>query len=162
MPEQQSSEQRHSQSHSHGHRRRRRHRHRRSQPLSTRSKLVIAVGAVAFVLIAAGLFSAASNMFVESKKMHHRIEMNQFVGFGGKTVIIMNPTDEDWGYTTVRLNDDYIAHCPELAKGMQFEIFLDQFRGGTNGVYDPKTQKIESVKIEPKGKEPIVWTRNLE
>jgi hypothetical protein len=43
---------------------------------------------------------------------------------------------------------------------MQFEIFLDQFQG-TNGKFE-LTNRVDSVKIEPKGQKPILWTPGLE
>jgi hypothetical protein len=144
--------------HRHSHRRRRKHRRHRS--LSKKAKWIIAVSSFVGLLVIAGLVSAASSAFNEMKKQSARLELNQYVGFSRKTVILMNPSEQDWGYTTVTINDQYVAHAPEIPKGMQFEIFLDQFQG-TNGKFE-LTNRVDSVKIEPKGQKPILWTPGLE
>src|SRR5205823_14579353 len=84
-------------------------------------------------------------------------ETKDFVGFGRQTIIIMNRSTNNWGYTTIVVNDKYAAHIPDLEKGMQFEIFLKQLQG-TNHVFDPKTEQVRSVNIEPEGLPPIHWT----
>jgi hypothetical protein len=86
---------------------------------------------------------------------------SQYIGFGRQTVIILNPTDKDWGYTTVTVNDDYKANCPQIPKGTQFEIWYKSFRG-PKGEFDPRSQKVQAIKIEPEGEQVITWKPPIE
>ena len=142
------------------HRRRRRRKHRRRQELTPKKKWIIGVSIFAGLLVIAGLISMASNTISDIKVRAEKIATTRFISFGRRTVILMNPSEEDWGYTTVTINGNYVAHAPEIPKGMQFEIFLDRFQG-TNGYFN-LTNKIESVKVEPAGKKPIDWSPGLE
>lgn len=121
---------------------------------------MIAGGVAALLLVVVGLFSWGSNMLGDAKKANEKREVSQYIGFGRQTVILMNISSNDWGYTTVTLNDQYVAHVPEIPKGMQFEIFLNQFQG-PNGKFE-RTNRVDSIKIEPKGQKPIEWTPGLE
>jgi hypothetical protein len=142
------------------HRRRRRRKHRRHRQLTTKKKWIIGVSIFAGLLVVAGLLSMGSSALSDMKKQNEKVAANQYVGFGRQTVILMNPSEQDWGYTTVTINDQYVAHAPEIPKGMQFEIFRDKFQG-TNGFFSI-TNKIDSVKIEPQGQKPIYWSPGLE
>ena len=128
--------------------------------MSKKAKWIVAGSIFAALLMVAGLVPVVTNAYSQIKKHAERVEANQYVGFGRRTVILMNPSDKDWGYTTVTINGEYVAHAPEIPKGMQFEIFLNQFQG-TNGIFE-LTNKVDSVKIEPKGQKPIVWSPGLE
>ena len=141
-------------------RRRRRRKHRRHRELTPKKKWIIGVSIFAGLLVIAGLISMTSNTLGDLKKRAEKVAANQFISFGRRTVILMNPSEEDWGYTTVTINGNYVAHAPEIPKGMQFEIFLDKFQG-TNGIFN-LTNKVESVRIEPAGKKPIDWSPGLE
>lgn len=88
-------------------------------------------------------------------------QAGKYVAFGPQTIIIMNPTAQDWGYTTVTVNGDYEAHCPEIPKGTQFEFWYRNLRG-PKGTFDAKTEKVESVTIQPEGQQPIKWTPPVE
>jgi hypothetical protein len=92
-----------------------------------------------------------------AKSANAEPETKDFVAFGRQTIIIMNPSKKDWGYTTIVVNDKYTAHIPDLEKGMQFEIFFKQLQG-TNRIFDPKAEHVETVKIEPEGLPAIHWT----
>lgn len=83
------------------------------------------------------------------------------VAFGKQTIIIMNPTEKDWGYTTVTVNSNYIAHCPEIPKGTQFEIFFKQLLAPNGAKFDSKSEKVQTVRIEPDGMKPMDWTPPL-
>jgi hypothetical protein len=154
MPEE-SSEHRH---------RRRRRRHRRDE--SSKTKLVIGIVLAAIVVIG-GLIAVLVGPDLITKMNRkgaagangNTAKRNgiDFVGFGRQTIIIMNPTEQDWGYTTITVNTQYVAHCPEIPKGTQFELFLKQLIG-PKGQFDPKAEKVQTVKIEPEGLKPIDWT----
>ena len=150
MPDEKTGERRHR----HG---RRRHKRRRSIELTPKSKFIIAIFSVVFIVLVAGLISGGSHAINEIKKASEEAEIQKYVGVATRTLLLMNPSDQDWGNTTVTINDSYVAHVPELPQGMQFEIFLKDFRG-TNGFFDPKTNKVQSVLVEPKGLKPLLWT----
>jgi hypothetical protein len=142
------------------HRHRRRRKHRRDRSMSKKAKWIVAGSIFAALLTVAGLVPVATNAYSQIKKHAERFEANQYVGFGRRTVLLMNRSEKDWGYTTVTINGEYVAHAPEIPKGMQFEIFLNQFQG-PSGKFE-LTNKVDSVKIEPKGQKPIVWSPGLE
>jgi len=146
---------------SHEGHRRRRHRHKKEKPTSRVAMAVIA--GLILISLAAGFFVIRPRLVQRLKAVSSapRAKPSEYVAFGRQTVIIMNPTDKDWSYTTVTVNDDYQAHCPEVPKGTQFEIWFKNFRG-PKGDFDPKAQKVQSVKIQPEGQEAIVWKPPLE
>ena len=76
-------------------------------------------------------------------------------------MIIINPSEKDWGYTTVTVNDEYKANCPEIPKRTQFEIWYKNFRG-PKGEFDPKAAKVQTIKIEPAGEQAITWNPPVE
>lgn len=145
-----------------GHGQRRRRRHRKPKPTS---KVAVAVFLALILIVGAGLFYALGPRLARHLKTITTQQQNaglQFVGFGRQTVIIMNPTDKDWGYTTVTLNDQYVAHCPEIPKGTQFEIWFKNLRGTNGEVFDRTIEPVKSVKIQPEGQEAIAWTPPIE
>jgi hypothetical protein len=148
--------------HRHGHRHRRRRRHKADKPTS---KIALIAFAGLVIVLGCGLFfafgSRAAHKIKSSVTRQMTAEGKKFVAFGRQTVIIMNPSEEDWAYTTVTVNGQYVAHCPEIPKGTQFEIWFKNLRG-PKGEFDAKAEKVQSVKIEPEGKQPIEWTPPIE
>jgi hypothetical protein len=156
-----SSEHGHSR-HGHGRRQRRRRRHKKPKPTS---KVAVAVFVGLILIVGAGLFYALGPRLAQHLKAITTQQPNaglQFVDFGRQTVIIMNPTEKNWGYTTVTLNDQYEAHAPEIPKGTQFEIWFKNLRGTNGEVFDRTVEAVKSVKIQPEGQEAISWTPPIE
>src|SRR5437868_13901603 len=113
----------------HGHRRRRRHRRKREKPTS---KVAMAAIAGLLLIVAAAIFFVARPRIMARLKQLSTpsgLAASQYVAFSRRTVIIMNPTDKDWPHSTVTVNDEYKANCPEIPKGTQFEIWYKSFRG---------------------------------
>jgi hypothetical protein len=147
----------------HGERRRRRHRRKKEKPTS---KVAVTAITVLLLITAAAVFLVARPHLMRRLPAHSApragaAATSEYVAFGRQTVIIMNPTDKDWPHTTVTVNGEYKANCPEIPKGSQFEIWFKNFRGPKRE-FDAKTDKVQSVKIEPEGQEAIEWKPPIE
>ena len=141
---------------------RRRRRHKKDKP---GSKLIIVGVGLLIVVVAAVIFFAVRPRSAESKAKETSArptgDGHRYVAFGSRTIIIMNPTETDWGYTTVTVNDRFEAHCPEIPKGTQFEFFFRNLRG-PEGAFEENAEKVQAVKIQPDGQKTVVWTRPIE
>jgi hypothetical protein len=145
------------------HQNRRRRRHKKDKP---RSKLAIAAFVALIVVVAAAIFFAVQPSAPKSKPRvattpQQTSESQKYIALRSRTILIMNASLTDWGYTKVTVNGRFEANCPEIPKGTQFEIFYKDLRGA-GGAFDPNAEKVETVKLEPEGQKAIVWTRPIE
>src|SRR4051812_44749028 len=109
-----------------GHRRRRRHRRKREKAIS---KTTIVALAALILIVGAGAYLAIGPWIIRKfkatmQKEERTAKSQSIVHLTSRSVIIMNLTSNDWGYTTVTLDDQYEAHCSDIPKGTQFEIRL--------------------------------------
>jgi hypothetical protein len=149
----------HGQSHR-GHRHRRRRRHKKEKPTS-KAAIAAFVGLI-LVLGAAGYFVIGPRVIRKLKATIQQTELpGNVVHLNWSSVTIMNLSSNDWGYTTVTVNDKYEAHCPDIPKGTEFEIRLKDFRG-PDGPFEPTAPTVRKVTVQPDGKPPIVWDRPME
>jgi len=147
-----------------GHRHRRRRRHKKEKPTSKPAAaafvgLILIVGAGLFYALGPRLALHLKAAIQQKQKIN---EGRQYIALGPGTVRILNSSEENWGYTTVTVNDKYESHASGIPKGTQFEIWLKSFLGPNGERIDLVTERVISVKVQPAGHDAIVWTPPIE